>query len=204
MMDKVIGINQRISVTLIESALRAVFDGKYNRELARALAEGEFQGENRLKKAVNELGKVVERNAMLPFLVEHKQQVLEAIQHAGDKAIIIAALYNTAFRFSYEEVTILGKYFHVQDRVSRALLEERISEIYGFNKSISNAIDYSMPTLIEAGFINRPEAGVYEKPNLSIKTEISLAIYKESFYLNNPLLDREQDYDEAPYFEFVR
>lgn len=204
MMDKVIGINQRISVTLIESALRAVFDGKYNRELARALAEGEFQGENRLKKAVNELGKVVERNAMLPFLVEHKQQVLEAIQHAGDKAIIIAALYNTAFRFSYEEVTILGKYFHVQDRVSRALLEERISEIYGFNKSISNDIDYSMPTLIEAGFINRPEAGVYEKPNLSIKTEISLAIYKESFYLNNPLLDREQDYDEAPYFEFVR
>lgn len=204
MMDKVIGINQRISVTLIESALRAFFDGKYNREFARALAEGEFQGENRLKKAVSELGKVVERNAILPFLVEHKQQVMEAMQHAGDKAIIIAALYNTAFRFSYEEVTILGKYFHVQDRVSRALLEERISEIYGFNKSISNAIDYSMPTLIEAGFINRPEAGVYEKPNLSIKTEISLAIYKESFYLNNPLLDREQDYDEAPYFEFVR
>ena len=203
-MNKVIGINQRISVTLIEASLRAVFNGTYNKEFARMLAEGEFQGENRLKKAVNELGKVVERNALLPFLLEHKQQVTEAMQHIGDKAIIIAALYNTAFRFSYEEVTILGKYFHVQDRVPRSLLEERVSEIYGFNKSISNAIDYSMPTLIEAGFINRPEAGVYEKPSLSIKTEISLAIYKESFYLNNPLLDRGQEYEDAPYFEFVR
>ena len=203
-MNKVIGINQRISVTLIEASLRAVFNGTYNKEFARMLAEGEFQGENRLKKAVSELGKVVERNALLPFLVEHKQQVIEAMQHVGDKAIIIAALYNTAFRFSYEEVTILGKYFHVQDKVPRSLLEERVSEIYGFNKSISNAIDYSMPTLIEAGFINRPEAGVYEKPNLSIKTEISLAIYKESFYLNNPLLDRQQEYEDAPYFEFLK
>ena len=49
-MGKVIGINQRISVTLIEKGLKAVFDGVYNKEFARSLAEYEFQGENRLKK----------------------------------------------------------------------------------------------------------------------------------------------------------
>ena len=203
-MGKVIGINQRISVTLIENGLKAVFNGVYNKEFARSLAEYEFQGENRLKKAVNELSKVVEKNSIIPFLMEHKAEVLGAMQYKADRAIIVASLYNSAFPFSYEEVSILGKYFHVQDQVSRKLLEEKISEIYGFNKAISNAIDYSIPTLVEAGFIERPSAGIYTMPTLNVTTEIALATYCESFFLNNPLLSRNNDYDGSPYFEFVR
>lgn len=79
-----------------------------------------------------------------------------------------------------------------------------ISEIYGFNKAISNAIDYSIPTLVEAGFIERPSAGIYTKPSLNATTEIALATYRESFFLNNPLLNRSNDYDGSPYFEFVK
>lgn len=105
-MGKVIGINQRISVTLIEKGLKAVFDSVYNKEFARSLAEYEFQGENRLMNAVNELSKVVEKNAIIPFLMEHKEQVLNAMQYKADRAIIVAALYNSAFPFSYEEVSI--------------------------------------------------------------------------------------------------
>ena len=202
-MGKIIGINQRISVNLIEKGLRAIFDGVYSKEFARSLAEYEFQGENRLKKAVSELSKVVEKNVIIPFLVEHQKDVLIALQYKADRAIIMAALYNTAFPFSYEEVCILGKYFHVQDQVSRKLLEEKISDIYGFNKAISNAIDYSIPTLIEAGFIDRPTVGVYTKPSLNTNTEIALATYRESFFLNNPLLNRNNDYDGSPYFEFI-
>ena len=188
---------------LIEKGLRAVFDGVYNKDFARSLAEMEFQGENRLKKAVNELGKVVEKNKLTPFLVEHKQQVIEALQYKNDKALIFAALYNSAFPFSYEETCILGKYFHVQDYVSRNLLKEKISIIYGYNKSISNAIDYSMPTLIEAGFIERPEPGIYKKPLLTISYDISIMAYRESFFINNHLLDRSASYEDAPYFEFI-
>jgi hypothetical protein len=203
-MGKIIGINQRISVTLIEKGLNAVFDGVYSREFARALAEYEFHGENRLKKAVNELSKVVEKNAIIPFLLQHKEEVTKAMQYKADKAIIIAALYNAAFPFSYEEVCILGKYFHVQDQVSRNLLKEKISEIYGFNKSISNAIDYSIPTLVEAGFIERPVPGIYTKSSFNVNTEIALAAFRESFFINNPLLNRNIDYEGSPYFEFVR
>lgn len=156
------------------------------------------------EKVTKELTKVVEKNAIIPFLMEHKEQVLNAMQYKADRAIIVAALYNSAFPFSYEEVCILGKYFHVQDQVSRKLLEEKISEIYGFNKAISNAIDYSIPTLVEAGFIERPTTGIYTRPSLNATTEIALATYNESFFLNNPLLSRNNDYDESPYFEFVR
>ena len=203
-MGRIIGINQRISVTLIENGLKAVFDGVYSKEFARSLAEYEFQGENRLKKAVNELSKVVEKNTIIPFLVERKEQVMKAMQYKADRAIIVAALDKSAFPFSYEEVCILGKYLHVQDHVSRKLLEEKISEIYGFNKSISNAIDYSIPTLVEAGFVERPSAGIYTKPVLNAETDFALAAYRESFFINNPLLNRNNDYDGSPYFEFIR
>ncbi len=98
---------------------------------------------------------------------------------------------------------ILGKCFHVQDQISRKLLEEKIAEIYGFNKAISNAIDHSIPTLVEAGFIERPSVGIYTRPSLNATTEIALAIYRESFFLNNPLLNRSNDYDGSLYFEFI-
>ena len=126
------------------------------------------------------------------------------MQYKADKAIIVAALYNSAFPFSYEEVCILGKYFHVQDQVTRNLLKEKISEIYGYNKSISNAIDYSIPTLVEAGFIERPTPGIYTKPALNINTGIALEAYRQSFFINNPLLNKNNEYDGSPYFEFVR
>ena len=128
---------------------------------------------------------------------------MKAMQKKTDHAIIVAALYNSAIPFCYEKVCILGKYFYVQDQVSRKLLEEKISEIYGFNKSISNAIDYNIPTLVEAGFIERPTFGIYMKPILNAETEIALVAYRESFFLNNPLLNRSNDYDGSPYFEFI-
>ena len=58
--------------------------------------------------------------------------------------------------------------------------------------------------LVEAGFIERPSAGIYTRPILNATTEIALASYRESFFLNNPLLSRNNDYDGSPYFEFVR
>jgi hypothetical protein len=107
-MGKIIGINQRISVTLIENGLKAVFDGVYSKEFARSLAEYEFQGENRLKKAVNELSKVVDKNSIIPFLVERKEQVMKAMQYKADRAIIVAALYNSAFPFSMKRYVSLA------------------------------------------------------------------------------------------------
>lgn len=35
-------------------------------------------------------------------------------------------------------------------------------------------------------------------------TGIAVATYCESFFLNNPLLNRSNDYDGSPYFEFVK
>jgi|GEM_PF-5766894 len=46
-------------------------------------------------------------------------------------------------------------------------------------------------------------AGIYTKPTLNATTKIALVTYRESFFINNPLLNRNNDYEGSPYFEFL-
>lgn len=48
-------------------------------------------------------------------MMEYKELVLSTMQYKADRAIVVTALYYSAFLFSYEEVCILGKYFHAQE-----------------------------------------------------------------------------------------
>ena len=41
------------------------------------------------------------------------------------------------------------------------------------------------------------------RTSLNATTEIALATYRESFFLNNPLLNKDSDYNGSPYFEFI-
>ena len=57
--------------------------------------------------------------------------------------------------------------------------------------------------MVEAGLIGRPKVGIYTKPTVNAITEIALAVYHESFFLDNSPFNRNNDYDGSPYFEFV-
>ena len=46
-MEKTVGINQRISIPIIEMAMKASLDGFFTPEYAVDLAAGEYQGECR-------------------------------------------------------------------------------------------------------------------------------------------------------------
>ena len=50
-MEKKVGINQRISINVMEMAMKAALDGCFTPEYAADLASGEYQGENRINKA---------------------------------------------------------------------------------------------------------------------------------------------------------
>ena len=68
-MEKVVGINQRISVNVIEMAMKASLDGIFTPEFASDLASGEYQGANRINKARSIIGKLTQRNPLFPFIL---------------------------------------------------------------------------------------------------------------------------------------
>ncbi|WP_436417633.1 hypothetical protein KCV26_15940 [Petrimonas sulfuriphila] len=203
-MEKIIGINQRISINVMEMAIKACLDGSFTPEYAADLAAGEYQGANRINKARSIIGKLTQRNPLYPFIEEHKQEYLTSIKYTGDRAIIYAALINAAYGFGYDAMVILGKFFHVQEQVFTGLIMNHMSLMYASNRSLSNGLYCIMPMYIEAGLISRKKVGVYTKKDNSIVTSFARDLYIKSFFVNNPMLEESNhDYADHPYFEFI-
>ncbi len=203
-MKKTVGINQRISVNVIEMAIKAALDGNFSSEYAADLASGEYKGANRIAKARSIIGKLSIRNPLFDYIAEHKQQFNAAMKHKGDRAIIFAALINAAYVFGYDAMVILGKFFHVQNEVSTQLIISRMSSIYASNRSLPNGLYCIMPMYIEAGLLNRPQTGVYTRNYYNEVSTFAITLYKKSFIVHNPMmLEEDLNYTEHPYFEFI-
>lgn len=203
-MEKAVGISQRISINVIEMAMKACLDGMFTSELAADLASGEYQGANRINKARSIIGKLTQRNPLFSYINEHRQEYLAAMKHSGDKTIIFTALINATYGFGYDAMVVLGKFFHVQDSVSIALIVSRMSAMYASNRSLPNGLYCIMPMYIEAGLITRPRIGVYKKNEIEIVTTFARDLYTKSFFINNPILiEGDYEYSEHPYFEFI-
>lgn len=171
-MEKTVGINQRIGINVMEMAIKAALDGIFTPEYAADLAAGEYQGANRINKARSIIGKLTQRNPLYPYIEEHKTEFLSAIKHPGDRAIIYSALINATYGFGYDAMLVLGKFFHVQEQVSTALIVSRMSSMYASNRSLPNGLYCVMPMYIEAGLINRPKTRSIPKTSMKFQRHL--------------------------------
>lgn len=203
-METTIGINQRISMEMIELAIKAVLEGRYDDEYGAELARMEYNGENRIKKAVKIINRIVKTNVLIPYLVENAGKVKMALKNNEDKGIICISLVNAAYPFCYDVTAVLGRYFHAQKEVGTSLITSKLSAKYGTNRSLPNGLYCILPMLIEAGFIKRPQPGFYQINRFSPQTEIAQKIYQKSFLCNNPTLNEEYCFDSHFYFEYFQ
>ena len=202
-MEATIGINQRIPIEAIELAIKAVLNGSYDNDYAAELARMEYSGENRIKKAVNIINRLTKNNTLMPFLQENMSKVTTALKFPDDRGRICIALVNAAYSFCYDVTTVLGRYFHAQKEIGTPLITSKLSAKYGTNRSLPNGLYCILPMLIEAGFITRPRAGVYQINHLVPQTDIARAVYQKSFLANNPTLSEDYHFSNHFYFEFV-
>jgi hypothetical protein len=57
--------------------------------------------------------------------------------------------------------------------------------------------------LASFGMIEMTESGVYTIKKQEKYSEVALAVYKQSFLLNNPTYSDKDDIMSNPYFEFI-
>lgn len=202
-METTIGINQRIPIEIIELALKTVLDDRYDDEYAAELARMEFSGENRIKKTVKVINRIVKTNVLIPYIMENAGKVRLALKNVEDKGMICIALVNAAYPFCYDVTAVLGRYFHAQKEVGTPLVTTKLSAKYGTNRSLPNGLYCILPMLIEAGFITRPRPGVYQINHLVPQTDIAKAIYQKSFLANNPTLNEDYHFSNHFYFEYI-
>lgn len=162
-METTIGINQRIPIEMIEQALKAVLDNRYDDDYGAELARMEYNGENRIKKAVKVINRITKTNVLMPYLMENADKVKLALKNPDDKGIICISLVNVAYPFCYDVTTVLARYFHAQKEIGTPLITSKLSSKYGTNRSLPNGLYCILPMLIDAGFIVRPKAGFYQQ-----------------------------------------
>lgn len=198
-----IGINQRIPINILEMALIATLEDRATADYFSTLASSEYSGQNRIGKAVSVMNRLTVRNRLLPFLRENKENLLSALRSNNDRPIVFAAVICAAYSFGYDAVSILGKFFHVQQQVSTKLIVEKMSAKYGANRSLPNGLYCILPMLIEAGLLLRPEAGVYEANRVERASDFAMTLYRKAFLLNNPNYKENDDIETNPFFEFI-
>ncbi len=190
-------------MSLLEMALTAVLTGDYSREYFAELAATEYEGKNRIGKAVTALSQLTDRNPLIGLLRENRDEVLLALRNRADRTLILSSLIMAGFEFAYDLFTLMGKYFHVQDQVVTALITQKMSQKYGSNRSLPNALYCALPMLIEAGIICRPKIGCFEIRKVSPASAIARRVFDEAFFHWNPGLSRELSYDSHPYYEYL-
>lgn len=198
-----IGLRQRIPMSLLEMALTAVLSGDYSREYFAELAATEYSGQNRIGKTVTAISQLTDQNPLIGIMRENKDAVLEALRSKPDRTLIFSSLIIAKYEFAYDIFTLLGKYFHVQDQVVTALITQKMSQKYGSNRSLPNAMNCALPMFIEAGILHRPKIGFFEIRKVQPSTKIARQLFDEAFFLWNPNLSRDLDYPTNPYYEYL-
>lgn len=198
-----IGLRQRIPMPILEMALSAVLSGEYSREYFAELAATEYDGLNRIAKAVTAISQLTDQNPLIDILLKNSDDVTKALRSRPDRAVILSSLVIAYFEFAYDLVALLGKYFHVQDQITTELIVKKMSAKYGSNRSLPNALYCALPMFIDAGILSRPKPGVYEINRVSPATNIARRLFDEAFFHWNPNLGRESIYETHPYYEFI-
>ena len=203
-MVKTIGISQRISVNIMEAAMKASLNGTFTPEFATDLAGLEFKGPNRIKKACFFIGHLTQRNPLFDYISNHRKEYAGAICYDGDRALIFTALINAAFEFGYDVTCIMGRYFHAQNEITSKLIVSQMAANYSNNRGLMNGLYCVLPMYIDAGFIDRPKIGVYKRKELNPVTAFSKEIYRQSFLIHNSFYTiNDLGRIDHSYFEFL-
>lgn len=187
-MSNYVDINQRIPLYILKIALQSYLDGTYTNDYIMEQLRMEYDGENRLKKSLRIVNKIIKRNPIIHLTDENKVKVQAAIKSKNDCNLILISLLNSAFPFSFDVLRIMGKFFSVQDVINAETIKKNVSNIYGGNRATENGIYSVVPMFLEAGIFKRPKQGIYEFENiLNYSTEIAKEIFIASFNQNNTI-----------------
>lgn len=199
-----IGINQRIPLSVLEIGLKAYIEGNYSTDYLKEQLSFEYSGKNRVVKALGFVNKTILHNPLSNWILDNKQEILNALKQKWDRSVILIALLNSAFPFSFTILNTFAKYFMAQEFVSTELIKKEAINKYGSNRSTGNALYSVIPMFLESGFFVRTKPGLYQfKDKIAPHSLIAKDLYRQSFLLNIPLLADSDMLIHEPYFKMI-
>ncbi|MDH1603516.1 hypothetical protein [Empedobacter sp. GD03739] len=205
MKSKSIDINQRIPLDALHVALQSYLGGEYDEQYILEQLHLDFTGENRIKKSLRIINKIILKNPLVPYVDQHKEEILNVLKRKDDRNLILIALLNASFPFSFDVLRTFGKYLAVQDLVNTETISKSISNVYGGNRATEIGLYSVIPMFIEANILHRPKQGLYEvNKQFHCTSSLSIDLYKESLKFNAELNSFIWDEYSEPYLIFSK
>lgn len=204
MNKKAVDIDQLVDFEVFELALIDYLNNNYSEDYIIEQLSLNINGENRIKKGLRIVNRVILNSPLKELLIKNKAEILRAIKSKSDKQIIIVSLLNSAFSFAFYLQRIFGKFFNVQDVVNIKVIQKEVSKVYGGNRVAVNGIYCVGPVFEKAELYSKEGLGLYRFPGKKVLvSNIAKAMLIESYKLNNESKEI-QDYQLMdPYFYFV-
>jgi hypothetical protein len=204
MNHKTVDINQRIPLAVLETALVIFLNGNYSNDYVKEQLSLEFTGENRIKKSLRIVNRIIINSPIKDFLISHKEELLTALKSKTDRNILLISLLNASFSFSFDVFSLFGKYLGVQEQISGEAMLKSVRSIYGGNRAPEIGFYAVVPMYVEADLISRIKPGIYicaksVKPAMKITTHLLRESFKHQKGIN-----QWSDYHESdPYFKLI-
>ena len=145
----------------------------------------------------------IENSPITQFLKENISYFKEAISNHKAANYICFALLCGRYSFCYDIAVALASQFRLQDEVSKELLVSIVSRKYGYNENVKRASERFVFFMEDAGIITRPNKQTYILSEPLKPVAIVEQLWKECYYQNQPLANRE-DESELPFEPFFR
>lgn len=205
--EKSLGLHQRIPMDILLEAFRAELNDEQDLERLSQLINTEYAGENRQKKGFRQVKTTLADNPIVTLCKDRRDEVLAALKSEPDRNLILSALIVARYPFCYDLFCLLAKQFRLQDYINTDLILRMLGTKYGANKSVYNVQINTVAQMLEAKLLNRVKVGVYEFADAQKPVhKVTLDAWKESYFVNEPLANREDEESVLfePYFKYLR
>ncbi len=121
-----------------------------------------------------------------------------------ERKAFILTLFACTFPITYDLLVVMAKGFKTQQYINKKFISQKLSAIYGSNRTLDIAIDALLPMVIELETIQRAKRSIYE---LSTNHLITTPIIAEAYIYTDIFLSGSksilvEDIHSSPWFSF--
>lgn len=199
-----IGLRERVATPTLEKVIFSILDGSFCQDYINELIALETSGKSRADNLNRTIRRMTINNKLLDVIKEHEEEFKAYSKTGGNRCIIYVALFCCSYELFYDLISLLGKYFHVQEEISTELVKSKLCQKYGNGENVSRGICCALGMLVDAGLITRTQVGVYQANKQTNISDFARWMYKKAFLLNNPNYTEVDDVESNSFFEFTK
>jgi len=181
---KYIGLNQRIPFEVLDAAIHFYLEnGAVDKHYIFQRMQEFTSGANRANKATNYVVQILTKQVqLLNQLKKTIQNTPYGSLRSDDRKALCLCLISLTYPITYDLLIALAQGFKVQSQINKKFINEKVTSIYGSNRTVDIAIDALLPIIIELNTIKRDKISIYSiSPKLLIinKFVSELIIYTD-------------------------